>query len=84
MATAEGKAGEDDYSGVPASVILAGGETLRTLTVTTAGDKSTTTARVRLAFGTLPDRVTEVAPATAIVSIDDDDTGGVAVSATSV
>ena len=36
------------------------------------------------AFGTLPDRVTEVAPATAIVSIDDDDTGGVAVSATSV
>ena len=72
--TEQGGAGSADYSGVPASVTFESGETERSFTFTATDDTVADDGEsVTLSFGTLPDRVTEGAPATATVSITDND-----------
>ena len=71
-----------DYSGVPASVTFASGETSKTFTFSATQDNVNDDGeRVKLAFGTLPSGVSAGTTEEAIVSIDDDDDGpGVSVS----
>ena len=79
--TNQGGATAADYSGVPASVVFTSGQTEQTFSFTAAQDTENDDGEsVALSFGTLPDRVTEVAPATATVSINDDDVPAVTVS----
>ena len=70
-----------DYSGVPASVTFASGETSKTFTFSATQDNVNDDGeRVKLAFGTLPSGVSAGTTEEATVSIDDDDGGGVSVS----
>ena len=70
-----------DYSGVPASVEFASGETEKSIpfTATQDGDDDDGES-VKLGFGTLPTGVTEGRPNETVVSITDDDDPAVAVS----
>ena len=80
-ATDRGGASNDDYSGVPDSVVFGSGETEKSFTFTAATDEVDDDGEsVELSFGTLPDRVTVGSTATSAVSITDDDTAGVTVS----
>ena len=70
----EGGATDADYSGVPASVTFASGETERTITFTAVDDADSDDGEsVKLGFGTLPARVSAGSPDEATVAIDDDD-----------
>ena len=70
-----------DYSGVPASVTFDAGETEQEFTFTATDDNVDDDGeRVRIVFGSLPARVSQVSPATATVSITDDDHPEVKVS----
>ena len=81
-ATAQGETGAD-YSGIPASVTFASGETQQTFTVTATDDSEDDDGEsVALSFGTLPDGVTAGSPATTTVNLADDDTRGVTLSTT--
>ena len=72
--TEQGGAGSADYSGVPASVAFESGETERSFTVTATDDTVADDGEsVTLSFGTLPTGVSAGTPATATVSITDDD-----------
>ena len=63
-----------DYSGVPASVTFASGDTEKSFTfAATADEVDDDGESVKLAFGTLPDGVTAGSTAEAVVSINDDD-----------
>ena len=71
-------AGSGDYSGVPASVTFASGETAKTFTFTAADDTADDDGEsVDLGFGSLPTGVsapaTTARPATATVAINDND-----------
>ena len=80
-ATDRGGASNDDYSGVPDSVVFGSGETEKSFTFTATADEVDDDGEsVELSFGTLPDRVTVGSTATSTVSITDDDTAGVTVS----
>ena len=80
-ATDRGGASNDDYSGVPDSVVFGSGETEKSFTFTATADEVDDDGEsVELSFGTLPDRVTVGSTATITVSITDDDTAGVTVS----
>ena len=84
-AAAQGQTGAEDYSGVPAGVVFASGETVRAFTFTATGDDIDDDGEsVNLGFGTLPDGVSAGSPAAATVSITDDDTRGVTVAPTAL
>ncbi|MDE0023120.1 MAG: hypothetical protein OXP69_01780 [Spirochaetaceae bacterium] len=72
-ATHLGGATAADYSGVPASITFAPGETRRTFTVTASTDTATPEAgeAVRLAFDNLPQHVNAGAPSAAVVELVD-------------
>ena len=79
--TNEGGASDADYSGVPASVVFAIGETSKTFTFTATDDTDDDDGEsVALAFGTLPTGVTEADPKTSTVSITDTDDPAITVS----
>ena len=70
-----------DYTGVPASVTFTSGDTVKSFTFTATQDTVDDDGEsVRLAFGTLPTRVSAVSPAATTVVIDDDDVPVVTVS----
>ena len=72
--TDEGGASEDDYSGVPESVIFGVAETEKSFTFTAAADEvDDDEESVALAFGTLPDGVSAGTTAASTVTITDDD-----------
>ena len=72
--TNQGGASDSDYSGVPASVTFASGETSKTFTFTATSDTvDDDDESVKLAFGTLPARVSAGTTAETTVSITDDD-----------
>ena len=61
-----------DYSGVPASLVFARGETEKSFTFAAATDDAVDDGEsVKLGFGTPPARVSAGTPAEAVVSIDD-------------
>ena len=80
--TNQGGASDSDYSGVPASVVFASGETERSIIFSATQDTIDDDGEsVRLGFGsTLPDRVSAGATSETVVSITDDDVPSVAVS----
>ena len=79
-ATAQGETGED-YSGIPASVTFASGETQKTFTVTATDDSVDDDGEsVLLSFGTLPDGVTGSGRTSSTVTLTDNDDPGVTVS----
>ena len=83
MTTAnQGTASDADYSGVPASVVFASGETEKSITFSATQDTiDDDDESVLLGFGaTLPARVSAVAPTETTVVITDDDDPQVAVS----
>ena len=81
-ATAQGGAtAADDYSGIPASLTFNDGDTAKSFTFTATQDTLDDDGEsVKLAFGTLPERVTAGTTKEAVVSIADDDTPSVTVS----
>ena len=80
-ATDQGGASEDDYSGVPESVIFAATDTEKSFTFTAAADEvDDDDESVALAFGTLPDGVSAGTTAASTVTITDDDVPDVTVS----
>ena len=82
-AAGRGGAGSSDYSGVPASVTFASGETEHTFTLAAVSDAVDDDGEsVLLSFGSLPAGVSEGSPDEATVSIVDDpaDVPSVAVS----
>ena len=63
-------ASSSDYSGIPASVTFAAGETRKTFTITATNDSSDDEGEsVLLGFGTLPVGINEGSPATAKVTL---------------
>ena len=73
-ATDNGGVSDSDYSGVPASVTFASGETEQSFTVAATQDTVDDDGEsVKLAFGTLPAQVTGGTTDEAVVSITDDD-----------
>ena len=82
--TEQGGATSDDYSGVPASVSFASGETSKTITFTATGDDEDDDGEsVQLGFGTLPTTplsVTAGTPNETTVTITDDDVPTVTVA----
>ena len=73
-ASNQGGASDSDYSGVPANVTFESGETEKEFTFTATDDtRHDEDESVRLAFGTLPDGVTEGTTAETTISITDDD-----------
>ena len=79
--TNEGGASDSDYSGVPASLTFASGDTAKTFTFTANSDTDDDDGeRVRLSFGTLPAVATAGTTREAVISITDDDVPSVAVS----
>ena len=63
-----------DYSGVPASVTLPGGQTVATFDVTATDDADDDDGEsMRLGFGTLPSGVVAGSPATATIGLADND-----------
>ena len=80
-ATLEGGAGSGDYSGVPASVTFASGETSKTFTfMATQDTDDDDDESVKLTFGQLPAGVSAESPSESVVSITDDDDPAVTVS----
>ena len=78
--TDEGGISEDDYSGVPESVIFEAADTEKSFTFSaTQDDVDDDDESVALAFGTLPDRVSAGTTSTTTVSITDDDVPDVTV-----
>ena len=78
--THQSGASSSDYSGVPASVTFAGGDTEQSFTFSATQDSvDDDDERVALSFGALPDGVTEGTNAEATVSIVDDDVPAVTV-----
>ena len=74
-----------DYSGVPASVAFASGETSQTLTFAATDDSvDESDETVTLGFGTLPTRVTAGATSQTVVTITDNDTRGITLSVTAL
>ena len=70
-----------DYSGVPAGVVFASGETEKSFTFTAVQDGVDDDGEsLLLSFGSLPDRVTAASPSTSTVTIVDDDDPAVTVS----
>ena len=79
--TNEGGASTNDYSGVPANLTFASGETTKSFTFSATADGVDDDGEsVRIGFGGLPARVSAGSPSTAIVSIADDDDPAVTVS----
>ena len=77
----QGTASDADYSGVPANVVFNSGETEKSITFSATQDTIDDDGEsVRLAFGTLPDRVSAGTTSETVVSITDDDVPSVAVS----
>ena len=80
-ATGQNGATTADYSGVPASVVFAIGDTSKTFTFSAAADTVDDDGEsVALAFGTLPARVTAGSVDTSTVSITDNDDPAVTAS----
>ena len=83
MATNGTGAVAGDYSGVPASVSFASGETSKTVTFSATDDSvDESDETVTLDFGTLPARVTAGSTSQTVVTITDNDTRGITLSAT--
>ena len=79
--TDEGGASEDDYSGVPESVTFAATDTEKSFTFSaTADEVDDDDESVGLAFGTLPEGVSEGTTIASTVTITDDDVPDVTVS----
>ena len=77
----EGGATQGDWSGVPANVTFARGETAKTFWFSATQDNANDDGEsVRLGFGNLPTGVTEAATRETVVSITDDDVPAVMVS----
>ena len=77
----EGGGSNSDYSGVPANVTFARGETEQTFTFSATQDNANDDGEsVKLTFGPLPTGVTEGATRETVVSITDDDVPAVTVS----
>ena len=77
----EGGAANGDYSGVPANVVFASGETEQTFTLRATQDTGDDDEEsVKLGFGNLPTGVSEGATRETVVSITDDDVPSVTVS----
>ena len=77
----EGGAANGDYSGVPANVVFASGETAKTFAFRATQDTGDDDDEsVRLGFGPLPTGVSEGATRETVVSITDDDVPSVTVS----
>ena len=80
-AAGQDNASTDDYSGVPASITFASGETSASFTFTATADEVDDDGEsVKLSFGTLPDGVTAGTTDESVVSITDDDVPSVTVS----
>ena len=76
----EGGASNSDYSGVPANVVFASGETAKTITFSATQDNANDDGEsVKLGFGNLPANVSTRAPDTTTVAIADDDVPAVTV-----
>ena len=74
LTVSDGGTTSTDYAGVPASLVFARGTTERRFIVRATDDRVDDDGeRVTLGFGALPQGVTAGSPATAEVSIDDDD-----------
>ena len=79
--TNQGGASASDYSGVPAEVTFASGETEQTFKFSATTDNVDDDGEsVKLTFGNLPTRVTAASPSQAVVSITDDDDPAVTVT----
>ena len=77
----QGGASSSDYSGVPATIAFASGETSKTFTFAATMDSVDDDGEsVKLTFGTLPTGVTEGATTETVISITDDDVPSVTVS----
>ena len=77
----QGGASDSDYSGVPATIAFASGETSKTFTFAATSDTvDDDDESVKLTFGTLPTGVTEGTTTETVVSITDDDVPSVAVA----
>ena len=86
-ASPQGGTSSSDYSGIPPSVTFRSGEQQKSFTVTAADDDiddDNEMVRLELQSGTLPERVSRGSPATATVTITDDDARGVEVSPTTL
>ena len=80
-ASVQGGATSRDYSGVPASVSFAAGETSKSFTFTAAGDDVDDDGEsVLLGLGSLPAGVTKGSPDESVISIVDDDDPAVTAS----
>ena len=80
-ATGQDSVSPADYSGVPASVVFASGETAKTFTFSATQDTANDDREsVKLTFGPLPTGVSEGATTETVVSITDDDVPAVTVS----
>ncbi len=77
----QGGASGSDYSGVPASVVFASGETSKTFAFSATADTiDDDNESVKLTFGALPSGVTEGTTSETTVSINDDDVPSVTAS----
>ena len=86
VATHQGGATGDDYSGVPESVtFVSGGPTQQTFSFTATDDQiADANENVKLGFGALPERVSAGATAETTVAITDNDVAGITVNPTSL
>ena len=83
--TNENGATNVDYSGVPPDVTFNSGDTSQTVTITATDDSSVDGGEsIKLAFGTLPAKVTEGSTDETTVSITDNDVAGVTVNPTTL
>ncbi len=83
--TDQGGASSADYSGVPATIAFASGETSKTFSFAAASDSVDDDGEsVKLTFGALPSGITEGTTSETTVSITDDDVPSVSVSFGSV
>ena len=83
--TAVGSNGADasDWSGVPDEVVFGAGDTSKSFTVAAVDDTVDDDGEmVELSFGTLPSGLVAATPATATLTIGDDDTAGVSIAPT--
>ena len=77
----QGGASSGDYSGVPANLAFASGDTEKTITFAATTDTDNDDGeKVKLGFGTLPTGVSEGTTGESVVSITDDDVPSVTVS----
>ena len=82
---AQGGVSIADYSGVPASLTFAAGDTEKTITFSATADRlDDDDESVKLTFGTLPAGVSAGTPNETTVTITDDDTRGVTVMPTAL